>query len=136
SKNAGNQEQMETVMMGLWDIIQSGEEEIRQRKKERRQTRMAQNLPEEEDMSSDEDFNPNEQFSLQAFSAKVQWLYTQATRLKDQKKVLQRQIKQQRELNSKSDATKDAELMQKVEELQRTKDLLTRTEMDADSVRE
>jgi hypothetical protein len=136
SKNAGNQEQMETVMMGLWDIIQSGEEEIWQRKKERRQTRMAQNLPEEEDMSSDEDFDPNEQFSLQAFSAKVQWLYTQATRLKDQKKVLQRQIKLQRELNSKSDATKAAELMQKVEELQRTKDLLTRTERDSDSVRE
>jgi hypothetical protein len=140
NKNTGNQdalEQMETVMMGLWDIILSGEEEIRQRKQERRQTRMAQNLPEDEDdMSPDEGGDPSEAFSLQAFSAKVQWLYSQATRLKDQKKVLQRQIKQQRELNSKSDAAKDAEFAQKAEELERTKALLTRTENDADQVRE
>jgi hypothetical protein len=132
----GNLEQTETVMMGLWDIIQSGEEEMRQRKRERRQTRSAQNLPDEDDESSDEGGGQNEAFSLQAFSTKVQWLYTEATRLKDQKKVLQRQIKQQRELNSKSDATKDAEMLQKVEELERTKALLTRTEMDADAVRE
>lgn len=138
-KNLGNQdnlEQMETVMMGLWEIIQSGEEEKRQRKLERRKTRTAQNLPEEDDDSGDEAGGPNEPFSLQGFSAKVQSLYTEATRFKDQKKVLQRQIKQQRELNSKSDATKDAEMVQKVEELERTKDLLTRTEMDADKVRE
>jgi hypothetical protein len=140
SKNSGHQdnvEQMETVVMGLWDIIQSGEEEIRQRKLERRQTRTAQGLAEDEDdMSADEGWDPNEAFSLQGFSTKVQWLYAQATRLKDQKKVLQRQIKQQRELNNKSDATKDAEMVQKVQELERTKSLLTRTERDADAVRE
>jgi hypothetical protein len=140
AKNMSNQdnlEQMETVMMGLWDIIQSGEEENRQRKQQRRQTRTAQNLPEDEDdMSPDEGVDPNEPFTLQGFSTKVQWLYAQATRLKDQKKVLQRQIKQQRELNNKSDATKDAELAQKVEEVERIQALLTRTERDADSVRE
>jgi chromosome segregation ATPase len=87
-------------------------------------------------MSPDEGGDPSEVFSLQAFSAKVQWLYSQATRLKDQKKVLQRQIKQQRELNSKSDAVKDAEFAQKAEELERMKALLTRTENDADQVRE
>jgi chromosome segregation ATPase len=134
--SGGNQEQMETVMMGLWDIIQSGEEEARQRKQERRQTRSQNNLPPDDDDSPDEIEDPNEQFSVQAFSGKVQWLYSQATRLKDQKKVLQRQIKQQRELNNKSDATKDAEMAQKVEELQRTQDLLRRTEMDSDAVRE
>ncbi|KAN0090509.1 Up-regulated During Septation domain containing protein [Hyaloscypha variabilis] len=140
AKNMGNQEnleQLETVMMGLWDIIQSGEEENRQRKQQRRQTRTAQNLPEDEDdMSPDEGGDSNEPFTLQGFSTKVQWLYAQATRLKDQKKVLQRQIKQQRELNSKSDATKDAELAQKVEETERIQALLIRTERDADSVRE
>jgi hypothetical protein len=140
AKNMGNQdnlEQMKTVVMGLWDIIQSGEEENRQRKQQRRQTRTAQNLPEDEDdMSPDEGGDPNEPFTLQGFSTKVQWLYAQATRLKDQKKVLQRQIKQQRELNSKSDATKDAELDQKVEEVERIQALLIRTERDADSVRE
>jgi hypothetical protein len=140
TKNIGNQDnlqQMETVMSFLWEIIRSGEEEERQRRQERRKTRAAQNLPEDEDdMSVDEDSNPNEAFSLQAFSTKVQWLYAQATQLKEQKKVLKRQIKQQRELNSKSDATKDAEIVQRQEELERTKALLTRTEMDADAVRE
>jgi hypothetical protein len=140
SENAGmqdNVEQMETVLTGLWEIIQSGEQEIRKRKEERRMTRSVQHLPEDEDdMSDDEYSDPNEPFSLQAFSTKVQWIYAQATRLKEQKKVLQRQIKQQRELNSKSDATKDAQLTQKLDELERTKNLLVRTEMDADAVRE
>lgn len=131
----GNMDQTEAVIMGLWDIIQSGEEETRQRKLERRKTRTAQNLPDEDD-SPDEDSDLDQPFSLQAFSAKVQWLYTQATRLKEQQKVLQRQILQQRELNNKSDATKDADFVQKVEELARTTALLTRTEADADSVRE
>lgn len=125
----------EAIMMDLWDMIQSGEEDARQRKQERRQTRSMNSLPPDEDDSPDEG-DANEQFSIQAFSAKIRGLYSQATRLKDQKKVLQRQIKQQRELNSKSDASKDAELAQTVEELQRTQDLLARTERDADSVRE
>lgn len=139
NKNTGNSdnlEQMQTVMMGLWDIIQSGEADQRQRKAERRQTRTAQNLPQDEEDSPDEGDDPNEKFSIQGFSTKVQWLYAQATRLKDQKKVLQRQIKQQRELNNKSDAAKDAEMVQKAEELRRTQDLLTRTEADADNVRQ
>lgn len=133
--NQGNLEQMETVMMGLWELIQSGEQDQRQRKADRRRTRTAQNMPDDEDDSPDDDSELNENFTLQGFSSMVQWLYSQATRLKDQKKVLQRQIKQQRELNSKSDETKDAEMAQKVEELRRTQDLLTRTEANAHDVR-
>ncbi|TVY58867.1 hypothetical protein LCER1_G001443 [Lachnellula cervina] len=138
SGGSGSQgsEQMESVMMGLWDIIQSGEEEARQRKQERAAQRSLQNLPPDDDESPDEEGDPNERFSMQGFSGKVQWLYSQATKLKDQKKVLQRQIKQQRELNSKSDATKDRELVEKVDELERMQDLLRRTEVDSDSVRE
>ncbi|PBP16460.1 hypothetical protein BUE80_DR012825 [Diplocarpon rosae] len=134
--NQGTLEQMETVVKGLWDIIQSGEKDQRQRKADRKKARALQNLPEDDEDSPDEDGDLNENFSLQAFSTKVQWLYSQCARLKDQKKVLQRQIKQQRELNSKSDASKDAQMVQKVEELQRTQNLLTRTEADADSVRQ
>lgn len=134
--NQDSLDQMETVLMGLWDIIKSGEEEERSRKIQRKQTRAAQNLPPDEDDSPDEDNDPNEPFTLQAFSAKVQYLYSEATRLKDQKKVLQRQIKQQRELNSKSDATKDAEMVQKDEELSRINALLVRTEADSTNVRE
>lgn len=141
--NAGNKKaatddpgQMETVVTGLWDIIQSGEQDMRRKREERRMARSANGLPEDEEDSPDEGDDPNEPFSLQAFSTKVQWLYSQATRLKEQKKVLQRQIKQQRELNSKSDATKDAEIVQRVEELERTKASLMRAETDADNVRQ
>lgn len=136
SKSTGNQEQMETVMMGLWEIILSGEEEARQRKQERKQNRAMNNLPDDEDESGDEENDTVEQFSVQAFSSKVQWLYSQATKLKDQKKVLQRQIKQQRELNNQSDATKDADLTRKGEELERMQELLRRSMMDSDKVRE
>ncbi|KAL3426675.1 involucrin repeat protein [Phlyctema vagabunda] len=136
SQGQNNAEHTETVLMGLWDIIQSGQADIRKKKLERRQTRTAQGYALSEDDMSDDDGNFDEPFSLPAFSAKVQGLYAQATSLKDQKKVLQRQIKQQRELNSKSDATKDAELAQKSEELQRVQSLLLRTEADANSVRE
>ena len=136
SGNSDNLERMETTMMLIWDIIQSGEEEARQAKAERRRARAVQNLPEDPDMSPDEDGDPNEAFTLQGFSTKVQWLYAQATKLKDQKKVLQRQIKQQRELNSKSDAQKDLEFAHKEEELERLRNLLTRTERDGDVVRE
>ncbi|TAQ84449.1 hypothetical protein B7494_g7226 [Chlorociboria aeruginascens] len=139
SRSMGNQdnlEQIETVLMGLWDIIQSGEEEVRQRKLQRRMTRSANGVPDESDESDDDNSSPNESFTLQGFSTKVQWLYSQATRLKDQKKVLQRQIKQQRELNNKSDATKDAEIGQKAQEMTRLQSLLDRTESDADRVRE
>jgi DNA repair exonuclease SbcCD ATPase subunit len=141
--NAGNKKaatdnpgQMETVVTGLWDIIQSGEQDMKRKRGERRMARSANGLPEDEDDSPDEGDDPNEPFSLQAFSTKVQWLYSQATRLKEQKKVLQRQIKQQRELNSKSDATKDAEIVQRIEELERTKALLVRAETDANNVRQ
>ena len=119
SRNIGNQEnidQMETVLIGLWDMVQAGQQEIANKKQQRLQKELATGVKEEVS-SDDEEDDPNEPFSLQAFSSKFRWLYSQATTLKEQKKVLQRQIKQQRELNNKSDATKDAEIEQKMHEL-------------------
>jgi len=119
SRNIGNQEnidQMESILIGLWDMVQAGQQEIAHRKQQRLQKELATGIKEEAS-SDDEEDDPNEPFSLQAFSLKFRWLYSQATTLKEQKKVLQRQIKQQRELNSKSDATKDAEIEQKMHEL-------------------
>ncbi|KAF2830514.1 hypothetical protein CC86DRAFT_343322 [Ophiobolus disseminans] len=101
-------EKYETTLMGLWQIIQAGEEEARERKRERRRL-LAEDPDADEQLSPDEDFNANETFSLPAFSAKVQWLFSRATGLKDKQSVLIRQIKQQRELNNKSDAQKEAE---------------------------
>ncbi|KAK1774866.1 Up-regulated during septation-domain-containing protein [Copromyces sp. CBS 386.78] len=124
-----NSEQVEAVLMGLWDIIHTGYAEIQRAKAARRQKRIEMNLSvddEDEDYLSgnDEAIDPNEQYSLQGFSAKVQWLYAQATSLKEQKAVLQRQIKQQRELNNKTGSEKDAELREKMEELEKMRGLI------------
>ncbi|KAH7396627.1 Up-regulated during septation-domain-containing protein [Phaeosphaeria sp. MPI-PUGE-AT-0046c] len=98
----------ETTLLGLWQLIQAGEEEARERKRERRRL-LAEDPDADEQLSPDEDYNANESYSLPAFSSKVQWLFRRATSLKDKQSVLMRQIKQQRELNSKSDAQKEAD---------------------------
>ncbi|KAL7624507.1 hypothetical protein AAE478_006072 [Parahypoxylon ruwenzoriense] len=129
-------EHSEAVLMGLWDIIQSGYADVRQRKQERRKARTEKGLePDEGDMSDGESFDPNETYSLSAFSTKIQWLYTQATKLQEQKDVLKRQIKQQRELNSRSDSEKDEALRNKMDELEEARMLLHRTEQETDSAR-
>ncbi|KAI1381341.1 Up-regulated during septation-domain-containing protein [Hypoxylon crocopeplum] len=128
-------EQSETVLMGLWDIIQSGYADIRQRKQERRKARMEKGLEPDEDMSDGEVLDLDEPYSLSAFSTKIQWLYTQATKLQEQKGVLKRQIKQQRELNSRSDSEKDQALKDKIDELEEARALLHQVEQDSDGVR-
>ncbi|KAL6707748.1 hypothetical protein ACN47E_003869 [Coniothyrium glycines] len=107
-EDAEKADQYETTLVGLWHLILEGEEAARERKRERRRL-LAEDPDADEQLSPDEDGNPNESFSLPAFSAKVQWLFSRATSLKDKQSVLMRQIKQQRELNSKSDAQKEAD---------------------------
>ncbi|KAB5585401.1 Up-regulated during septation-domain-containing protein [Coniochaeta sp. 2T2.1] len=137
SANKQKTDRVETVLTGLWDIIQAGYADIQHRKAERRKVRADKGLdPDEEDMSADEAIDPDEPYSLQAFSAKVQWLYAQATSLKDQKSVLKRQIKQQRELNNKSSSEKDKELMQATEELKTTRSMLDSVEQEAKDAQE
>ncbi|KAI1110239.1 hypothetical protein F5Y14DRAFT_455258 [Nemania sp. NC0429] len=136
SANKQKSEQSEAVLMGLWDIIQSGYADIRQRRQERRKARMEKGLPpDEEDLSDGDSTDLNETYSLPAFSSKIQWLYTQATRLNEQKAVLKRQIKQQRELNSKTDSEKDQQLHDKESELEDAFARLGRAEREADDVR-
>jgi chromosome segregation ATPase len=110
SRPAGGEdvEKYETTLQGLWDIIQAGEEQARERKRERRRL-LAESSDNEEELSPDEDHNIHETYSLPAFSAKIQYMFSRATSLKDKQAILLRQIKQQRELNSKSDAQKEAE---------------------------
>lgn len=62
-----------------------------------------------------------ENFSLQNLSASVQSLYTQVTSLQEQKDILNRQIQQQRELNSTSDLEKDAYIEKLTAELEKAK---------------
>lgn len=134
SESAGAQSaaQIETVLSGLWDIIQSGYADINRQRNARREVRLGKGMPDDEDdVSADEAFDFDEPYSLDAFSAKVQWLFRQATSLKEQKSVLKRQIRQQRDLNGKGDSEKDVELRSKVEELNRTKNLLAFCEENA-----
>lgn len=134
SKQQG--EQAEAVLMGLWEIIQSSLADMRQRKQERKKTRLEQGLEEDdEDLSDSDSFDPDEKYSLQAFSTKVQWLYGQATSLKEQKTVLKRQIKQQRELNSKSDGEKEQALNAKEVELEQARTDLNMATKEADELR-
>lgn len=129
-------EQVETVLAGLWDIIQSGYADINRQREARRQVRLGKGLPDDDDdVSADESFDFDEPYSLNAFSAKVQWLFRQATGLKEQKSVLKRQIRQQREMNNRGDGDKDIELRNKVEELQRTKNLLAFSEENAEQAK-
>ncbi|KAF2020739.1 hypothetical protein BU24DRAFT_416426 [Aaosphaeria arxii CBS 175.79] len=116
--NANNNkdvDQYETTLIGLWDIIRAGEEEARKRKQQRREM-LAADPDADEELSPDEDPGP-EQFSLMAFSAKVQMLYSRASSLKDKQSILVRQIKQQRELNSRSDAQKEEQFDQLKEQV-------------------
>ncbi|PNY26651.1 Uncharacterized protein TCAP_03421 [Tolypocladium capitatum] len=119
------------VLTGLWNSIQNGFVEARKRKDERRRARVDKGLPDEDDMSEEEGFDTTEPYSLASFSSRVQWLHSQASTLKEQKYVLKRQIKQQRELNNKSDAEKDEEIARRQDELEQTRQLLARAEKDA-----
>ncbi|KAK7920795.1 hypothetical protein PG985_008817 [Apiospora marii] len=130
-------DQSEAVLMGLWDIIQAGLADAEQRKRDRRKTRLDKGITaEEEDMSDNEGYDPNETYSLQAFSAKVQWLFAQAAGLKEKKGVLQRQIKQQRELNNKSDVEKEEAMKAKDEEIEQARSQLAQVEREADGIRQ
>lgn len=129
--------EIETVLTGLWDIIQSGYADIYRQREARKQVRLGKGMPDDDDdVSADESFDFSEAYSLSAFSAKVQWLFRQATSLKEQKSVLKRQIRQQREMNSRGDSEKDVELRNKIEELQRTKNLLAFTEENVQHAKE
>lgn len=127
-------EQVDAILMGLWEIIQTGCAEMEQQRAARRQNRtLGQDGGDDEDdlSSSEMDGYTSEPYSLQAFSTKVQWLYTQVTSLREQKYILQRQIKQQRELNNRSESEKDRELMAKTEELRQAHVLLDEAEQAA-----
>lgn len=120
----------EAVLSSLWTTIQTGLAGMRQRREERRRAIADKGL-QKEDESEDEGFDTDEAYTLTGLDTRVRWLYRQTTTLKDQKSVLKRQIKQQRELNNKSDAEKDEELHRKQAEVDESRLLISRAEKDA-----
>ena len=102
-------EKYETTLTRLWDMIQKGEQEALERKRERRRL-IAEDPDNTEELSPDESDVGEEPFSLFAFDSKVQTIFRRAMSLKDKQSILVRQIKQQRELNSKSDAQREEQV--------------------------
>ena len=110
SRSAGHEDkvdQYDAVLSGLWEILVGAEADARQGEN-----------PNERPPP------PKEAFSLQAFSSKIQSLFARTTDLREQKDILSRQIQQQRELNSKSDSQKDAQVQNLTRELEQTKALV------------
>lgn len=105
-------DQFETVSRGLWDIIIAGEEDSGHGDAQRSGGNPA---------DSHEPLKNSGVFSLQEFSTNVQALYGRATGLQEQKDILARQIQQQRELNSKSDAENDTKFASLTLEVDQTK---------------
>ena len=93
-------EEYDNVITGLWDILQSD----------------VAASPKPAFQEDEDDLPPTprtpfiESFSLQAFNSRVQNIFDRAQAAKDQQDILRTQIQQQRELNGKSDAKKDAQI--------------------------
>lgn len=105
-----------TVLLGLWDILIGGEEDLRRQDPIQREAL-------------------REEFSLQLFSNKVQTLFARATGLQEQKDILSRQVQQQREVNSQSDSTKDAKLSEVSADLEQARNTMAEKEREAREAR-
>ncbi|KHO01949.1 involucrin repeat protein [Metarhizium album ARSEF 1941] len=104
------------MLANLWVSMQTGFAEAKERMDDRKRSQIEKGIT-EDDMSDDEDFDTVESYSLGSFVDRVQRIHAQAITLRDQKYVLKRQIRQQRELN-KSDGEKDKELERKQRDLE------------------
>ena len=106
-----------TVLLGLWEILIGGEEDLRRQDPIQREVL-------------------HEEFSLELFSNKVQTLFARATDLQEQKDILTRQVQQQRELNTQSDSTKDAKVSEMTIELEQARKLVAEKEREAKEVKD
>ncbi|KAL8693265.1 MAG: hypothetical protein Q9218_001866 [Villophora microphyllina] len=78
----------------------------------------------------------NEPFTLESFSGKVHALNRKAVHLREQKDILTRQVQQQRELNGKSDAQKDAQISDLTAEVERVQSELEGKQREAKEQRD
>ncbi|KAL9607878.1 MAG: hypothetical protein Q9167_007256 [Letrouitia subvulpina] len=127
SRHREKMNQYEDMLQGLWGMMISGDDDIRQADQQR-----------DSSGSSDPTASPTlrEEYTLQNFSNKLQSLFAQATHLREQKDILTRQIQQQRELNGKSDAQKDAQISELTAGFERTQKALEMKETEAKEVRD
>jgi len=120
-------EQTETVLESLWNIVAIGDSGSEQR---------GQQVNNDRGLFLDEGSVSGGGFSLQSLPAKIQALHTRATGLHEQKDILTRQIQQQRELNAKTDAQKDAQVLQLTEDLQRNQTILDAAQHEMEGLKD
>ncbi|PWW77264.1 hypothetical protein C7212DRAFT_343459 [Tuber magnatum] len=91
-KSAHDLERTEAILSTLWDMLVMGEEEIRGQRRAKGHDPIAEEYPKSEDEFNEE----SGKFSISAFSAKVEALYTRATQLYAERSLLRQKIYQQR----------------------------------------
>jgi len=91
-KPAHDLERTDAILSTLWDMLVMGEEEIRSQRRARGHDPAAEEYPKSEDEIDDGAV----EFSISAFSAKVQALYTRATQLYAERSMLRQKVYQQR----------------------------------------
>jgi chromosome segregation ATPase len=108
----------EATLKELWNSLQSAFGNLQRQKEDRRRYLKEKGLEENDDDADMLDmFSPDDDFSVPGLVSRVRNLSGQLVKLSEQKAVLKRQVKQQRELNNKSDTEKDAEIQNKVAEI-------------------
>ncbi|KAF2674908.1 hypothetical protein BT63DRAFT_420170 [Microthyrium microscopicum] len=120
--------QYEVVLEGLWQIMLAGEDDARQRKQAERaaiSARKPANAEEDSDdeVSPDEDDGLPDQFSLSAFSTKVQFLVSKSSYLKEKQADLRRRMRQMRDMYAARDASTATSSQSTSTELARINDL-------------
>lgn len=89
-------ERTDAILLTLWDMLILGEEEVRNQKRALIQNDANHNSEYPDSDPEDYNDNPkNRNFSISAFSAKVQALYTRATAIRDERTLLRLQSSQQ-----------------------------------------
>ncbi|TID14510.1 putative involucrin repeat protein [Venturia nashicola] len=104
--NAEKNNQTDAVLQGLWQFILGAEDDLKDRKRAERDQIIAkrdaggEDDPDDES-SPDEDDGLPEEFSLQSFNTKVQWLVSRSAHLKEKQTNLRRQVSQHRAVASR-----------------------------------
>lgn len=101
-------EQMETIMMNLWDMMIMGEDEVRSQRRQKEE----EGYP-DMDMSDGEDDDGNREYSLSAFSGKLQRIFAKSMDLRVDRDMMKDQLSKQHATISNANAQMEG-LLQKL----------------------
>ncbi|USW52291.1 Putative up-regulated during septation protein [Septoria linicola] len=112
AKQAQRVAEYETVVAGLWEIVSAEQKPAGLTPRGSFDAGRNSALSAGSHSSRSPTSPIREDFSLQAFGARVQHIFDVANGAKEQQDILRRQIQQQRDLNGKSDMEKDREIQE------------------------